>query len=380
MSLTPEQQIHQEITKARRPLIVFRRNFTGDSVAAAAALFLVLKKLGKTGSIVASGFQLPSGFKFLPSKDEIKSELKVNRELVISLDINKTEMENFHYDTTDKELKIFLTPKAGEFGPTDIKAAIADFPYDLIITLDTPDLESLGEIYTLHRDFFYSRPVINIDYSAANENYGAINFIDLTSGSTCGVVYNLIKSWGENLFDADINTCLLTGIIDKTKSFKTGLISPQTLQVASNLIERQARREEIVRNLYFSRDVATLRLWGTVLVKLKNYYNNKLVTAAVSRDDFAATSTGPENLPDIMEELITAIPGVDLIVLLYQKENSISVLLKSLGHFDPGKALEGLKPTGDRSFSIIELPTTDLPAAEKQILDEIQKTYQPRFE
>ena len=380
MGLTIEQQITTALEKSEKPLIVFKKHFSGDSIAAAVSLYLILKKLKKEADIASDGFVLPLGYKFLPGKDRIKNKLGTLRKMIISLAADKTNVDEFHYDIIDKQLKIYLSPKVGFFEPQDVKATASQWKYDLIITVDTPDLESLGKIYADNREFFYGRPIINIDYSPANEQYGQMNLIDLTCSSTCGVVYNLIKHWNENFFDPDINTCLLTGIIDKTKSFKAGLINPQTLQMSSRLIEQQARRDEIVKHLYYNRDVSTLKLWGKVLSKLKEHYNGKLITATVDLDDFAKTKTSPENLPDIIDELISTIPGVDLITLLYQKEdNTIGILIKSLGLFDPIKSLVDLEPFGDKNLTKIKLPGNDLILAETQILEEIKKSYQPQF-
>ena len=75
MSLPVEQQIIRLLESAIRPLIVFRKNFSGDSIAAALALGLLLQKVGKDADIVCDGFSLPENYQFLPHKDKIKPEL-----------------------------------------------------------------------------------------------------------------------------------------------------------------------------------------------------------------------------------------------------------------------------------------------------------------
>lgn len=380
MSLTIEQQIINALERCQNPLIVFKKHFSGDSIAAALAVNLLLAKNKIQADIVCDGFVLPKGYKFLPASDKIKDKVSTLRQMIISIDENKTKVDEFHYDVIDDHLKIYLSPKRGFFSPQDVKATVSNWKYDLIIIVDTPELESLDRLYADNREFFYERPIINIDYSPANENYGQMNLLDLTSVSTCGVIYNLIKLWNEKFFDPDINTCLLTGIIDKTKSFKAGMINPQTLRMSSHLIEKEARRDEIVKHLYYNRDLATLKLWGKVLTRLKEYYNGKLVTAAVSRDDFELTKTSAQNLPDIIDELISTIPGVDLILLLYQKENNtIGGLIKSLGSFNLIKALAAFEPSGDKNLVKFNLPDNNLILAEEKVLAEIKKTYQPQF-
>lgn len=380
MPLALEQQVIQTIKNSQKPLIIFKKHFSGDSLAAALAMFLLLKKIKKNTDVVCDGFVLPRAYKFLPQKEIVKDKLNAPRKMIISIDEAKTKVEEFSYDVVDGQLKLYISPKTGLFGPQDVKATLSAWLYDLIITIDTPDLESLGQIYSDNRDFFYEKPIINIDYSPANEQYGQINLIDLTSSSTSGVIYNLIKEWDENLFDADINTCLLTGIIDKTKGFKAGMISPKTLNISSQLIENQARREEIIKNLYYSRDLSTLRLWGKILTKLKENFNGKLVSATISSTDFEQTNTSYHSLPDIIDELISTIPGVELIVLLYQKDNNqIKGLIKSLGLYDPIQSLKTLSPQGSKTLARFSLAGNDLALAEENVLEEIKKNYQPVF-
>ncbi|MBI5621288.1 hypothetical protein HY933_00275 [Candidatus Falkowbacteria bacterium] len=380
MSLTIEQQITTALHKSAKPLIVFKRHFSGDALSAAIALRLLLQKLNKPADIACDGFVLPEGYKFLPAKEMIQNKLETLRQMIISIPVDKTDVEQFHYDVTDSELKIFLSPKKGFFGPQDVRATASPWKYDLIITLDTPDLESLGGLYADNREFFYERPIINIDCSPANEQYGQMNLIDLTSSSTCGVLYNLIKAWDEKLFDPDINTCLLAGIIDKTRSFKAGMINPQTLTMSSDLISRAARREEIVKHLYYNKDIKTLKLWGRVLGRLSEHYNGKLVIAQVTPADFAETGTAPANLPEIIDELISSVPSVEVAVLLYQAAaGPAQVMMKSLGAFNPLRALSRLQPTGDKNLVKIQLPDADLATAEHTLLEEIKKSYRPEF-
>ncbi|MFA5076605.1 MAG: DHH family phosphoesterase [Patescibacteria group bacterium] len=380
MPLTIQEQTIQALKNSQKPLIVFKKYFAGDSLAAALALFLILKKLGKKADIVCDNLVLPRSYRFLPQNEIVQSQLRNPRKMIISIDETKTKVEDFSYDLADGQLKIYITPKNDNFGPQDVKATLSSWLYDLIITIDTPELESLGKVYTNHRDFFYEKPIINIDYSPANEQYGQINLVDLTASSSCGVIYNLIQKWDEGLFDADINTCLLTGIIDKTKGFKTGMISPKTLNISSQLIENNARRAEIVKNLYYNRDLSTLKLWGKILLKLKQDFNGKLVSVTVNLADFAQTSTSSQNLLDIMDELISSIPSVEVIVLIYQRdEHQIRGLVKSLGLFDPLEALKTFSPQGNKNLVKFTLTGNDLALAEQNVLEEIKKNYRPLF-
>jgi len=380
MSLTTEQQISAALTASRRPLITFHQRPSGDATAAALALALAWQQRGIKADLVCQDFALPGALRFLPGSDKIQNKLTSPRQLLISLDADKTAIEQFHYDVLGDKLRIYLTPKAGAFGPQDITATMTDWHYDLIVVLDSPDLESLGAVYTDNREFFFQRPILNIDHVPANEQFGQINAVDLTAGATCAVLTEVLLAWDKTTMTPDVATCLLTGIIDKTRSFKAGAMNPQTLQLSSQLMQFKARREEIVKHLYYSRSLATLKLWGLILTKLHEYVGGKIIVASVSRDDFAATGTTVDQLPEIIDELIVTVPGVDIIVLLHQTAaGMVGATVRSLGSFDALKVLTTFKPTGQRQHVQFTLPLDDLTAAEKQIVDTITTQYKPSF-
>ena len=86
-------------------------------------------------------------------------------------------------------------------------------------------------------------------------------------GELLKILFNLITDYSRDLVDEDIATCLLAGLIAKTKSFKTQNITPQSLAISSQLLAMGAKREEIVNKLYRSRSLNVLKLWGRVLAR-----------------------------------------------------------------------------------------------------------------
>ena len=189
-----------------------------------------------------------------------------------------------------KTPSILLFPRRKAFLPAeDVKTRSGEFKYDLVIVLDTPDLESLGSIYDNDTEFFYQIPIINIDHGSNNEAFGQINLVELTAIATAEILFNLFTNYSRDLLDENIATCLLAGIIAKTKSFKTQNLTPQSLSVSSQLISMGARREEIVNQLYRSRSLNVLKLWGRVLARLTSALENKLVWTVLTQVDFDKT-------------------------------------------------------------------------------------------
>jgi len=373
--LNENEQIKQLIENKKNILIVFGEPTNGDAIGSAVALALFLEKMGKRIDIVSDDFNLPNNFKFLNKAKEIKSGFDFLQKFVISVDINKTGLQELSYDVKDNKLRIFITPKQSFLNRENIRTAQSDFKYDLIFVVDTPDLESLGNIYDNNTELFYQKPIINIDHKSSNENFGQINLIDITHTSTAESIYHLIKEIGPEQINQEIATSLLTGIISKTRSFKSQNIKPQTLNTASELINLGAERERIVQNLYRTKTIATLKLWGSVLSHLQNDNNLNLAWSVITRDDFIRSNSTPEDLSNIIEELLSNSPQIKLLVLLYEKNEQIHVILDTNKEYN---ALELLRPfgqvNGDKQQARIILENTNLKQAEEKIIEFIKKT------
>ncbi|MCK4554424.1 hypothetical protein KAU19_05720 [Candidatus Parcubacteria bacterium] len=316
--LTQEQQIFEQINKADNILITFRKTWNGDSVASALAIFLFLKKLDKNADIAAEKFDNGRIFSFLPSFNKIKDHTENLRKFIISLDITNTKVNQIKYKMEDNTLNFIISPHDGFFTHEDISSRASGFKYDLIIALDTPDLESLGKIYDNDTEFFYKIPIINIDHHSDNEEFGQINHIQLTAVATTEILFSLFDSYSRDFIDEDIATCLLAGMISKTRSFKTPNITPNALLSASQLISLDARREEIVNQLYRSRSLNVLKLWGRVLARLSSSMDNKLIWSTLTKMDFEKTDSTEKDLTDVIDELIINIPQANVIVIIYE--------------------------------------------------------------
>jgi len=375
--LNPEQQIFEQIKKADNILITFNKIWSGDTVASALALHMFLKKLNKNSEIAAEQFENGKLYNFLPSYSRIQNSLSNLRKFIISLDISSAKVDKIKYKIGDNVLDFIISPKNGFFTSDDIKSKSDSFKYDLIITLDTPDLESLGSIYDNDTEFFYKIPIINIDHHSNNEEFGQINMIKLTSIATSEILYNLFTKESQEKIDEDIATCLLAGIISKTKSYKTQNITPQALNTSSELITIGARREEIVNKLYRSRSINVLKLWGRVLARLTGDLNDELVWSVLSQNDFQKTATTKKDLSEVIDELIINIPQAKIVVMIHESENKenkpkTEALIYSMKNINSLNLTRKWNPLGTRGLAKISL-AKNLKDAELEIIDGIRE-------
>ena len=361
-------------------LITFRKDSGPDAIGSALALARTMRERGQRAEIVADGFIAPKSLSFLPDLSEIGSGFRKLQKFVISLDVSRAGIEDMSYDLVGDRLKIYVTPKSGQFAERDIAAESSDFRYDLIVCLDTPNYGSLGETFSRNADLFYRLPVVNIDADPANERFGNLNVVDISASSSAEVLYGLLKATG-CVPDGKTATCLLTGMIAKTRSFRTPQVTPNTLNAASELIAAGAERELIVRSLYRNRSLQTLKLWGRALSRLKHDPNIRFAWTLLVRQDFIHAGANDDFLPDVMEELMSNSPEAEICGVLYEqartpdgKPAGICALIRSDDGGDAAKLTAGLRPEGNDRLARICFPTQDLIEAERAVLETVYRS------
>jgi len=373
MALTEAEQIAGLIKESNRILITFKKDPSLDAIASSVGLYHILKKQSKVVDIACDGFIIPDRIAFLPHINKITPTITSVQKFVISVDTKKAQVGALSYHVDKDKLLIYLSAKSGSFIPQDVSTESTEYTYDLIITIDTPDLASLGNVFNSFADFFYDTTIINIDHHVENEQYGQINLINPNAVASSEMVFRLINTINKQWLDVEAATCLLTGLIAKTHSFKTPNVTPKTLEIASALMEAGANKDTIIQNLYRSRALGTLNLWGRVLAKMKSRQSQKLIWAELTEGDFLEANARPEDLPDIVEELIAFMPGVEAVALLYQQGKDILGQIHVLKHHNALFLGSGFNAVGNKKSVTISLPETSIKESEQKIIEAIEK-------
>jgi nanoRNase/pAp phosphatase (c-di-AMP/oligoRNAs hydrolase) len=378
MALGETQQILEMIKRSSRPLICVPANAGADGYASALGMARVLRKLEKRPEIVAADGAVPKQLSFLSGQDDVKTELEHLQQFVIELDATKTKVDELSYEHKDGKLYVYLSPKNGFWRPEDVQTSASGYRYDLIICIGSPDLESCAQLYADHPDFFYRTPIINLDHSPANEHFGHINAVDVTACATGEVCHDLIEAIEPGLIDEDIATAFLTGMIAKTKSFKEQTVTPKTLQTASKLIARGANRDAIVQNLYRTRSVSTLRLWGRALARLKADEDAKIVWTLLSRQDFMHAGAQENDLPDVIDELIASSPHAQVVALIYESGEDVRSIVRAERPLDATLLTAPFNPSGTREETRLLFPKREIVSAEKELVTHLKRATKQR--
>lgn len=355
MAHTIAQQLNRFFSTAKHVLIVFAQP-DGDSLASANALADFLHGYNTRVDILCPEYTAQHKFHFLKHTNAITTKLPHIQKFILSIDVADAGLEELSYDVKDKKLNIFITPKSGSLHKEHIQTAQTEFRYDLIITINTRDLESLGQTYAINRDMFDKLPVINLDHRGDNEHYGQLDIIDINASSTAEALFIQFEEMEKGKIDEPIATALLTGMIVNTKSFKDEHVKPQTLARASQLINMGARRQYIIEHLYQTKSLAMLRLWGEALSHLEFYKDLGLVSSLITRDDFVRTGASEHDLLDIVDELIINSPEERMTLLLHEHptKGTVHALFHAERPVDAMELLAKFHPKGTaRQASVV---------------------------
>ncbi len=290
-------------------VLVLGSGTSGDSLAAGLALRAFLKKLDKDVLFYAL-HPVADRFQFLPQVAEVLPRLDLTKNFVIDVSTKRSPLAELSYKKEADRLSIFLKPATGALSPQDITFRNSIFPYDLVVVLGIASFEQLGDFYAQHTDLFFETPVVNIDFRANNENYGQINLVNLSATSCSEIVLDLINQFESSLIDETIATQLLAGIIAETNSFQHIRTTPQTFLKASQLVALGANQQDIIGNLYKTKSMGLLKLWGRVLSAIRQDERLSLFYSSASQEDVRQAAANEADIDNVIKEMASELTTV----------------------------------------------------------------------
>ena len=139
---------------------------------------------------------------------------------------------------------------------------------DIIFLLDFNALHRVGNDMqnTLEK---YQNDFMLIDHHQQPDDFSYM-YSDVEMSSTCQMVYHFIEKMGDlDLIDSKISTCLYTGIMTDTGSFRFRSTTSLTHRVIADLIDKGAVNDRIHSNIYDSNSYGRMQLLGQALSNLK---------------------------------------------------------------------------------------------------------------
>lgn len=241
-----------------------------------------------------------------------------------------------------------------------------DEPIDLLISLDSSDLNRLG----LGKEFAVkAKRIINIDHHITNDNFGDINIVSPSSAATGEIVYEFIKKMAVDI-DKDIATCLYAAISTDTGSFIYSNTTYKTHLIVAELLKIGIDAETININLYQNRSMARTKLFIDSMNSLEIYLEGKVGVIIVTQEMLKVNEAKMEDT----EGLISFVRGIDSIeVACLLKEidkKEVKVSLRSKKQIDVAKICNKFNGGGHIRAAGCTIFET-LPVAKDIILEEI---------
>lgn len=282
--------LRELLQNADKIVVTNHKNPDGDAMGAVLALYHFLKKMGYPANVIVPN-EYPKFLKWLPGNQDVM--------------IYEQEVD-----------------RANEM----IGSA------DIIFSLDYNDLKRSGDLQEPIENS-NARKVL-IDHHQDPDDFADLIFSDTASCATAQMIYELIESLDRlELIDADTATCIYTGMVTDTGSFRYASTTSKTHQIAAHLIEIGVRNELVHRNLFDNNTETVLKMRGHVLsnnlVVLPEF---KTAYITLSLDEQAKFHTRPGDTEGLVNEALS-IEGVVMAAFFKEDHKLIKISFRSVGNF-----------------------------------------------
>lgn len=292
MTTADIQKINQLLTQPKKIAIIPHRSPDGDAMGSTLAMYHFLKKCGHE-PVVISPNDFPEFLAWMPASNLVQ----------------------VYENNRDQVAKILHQA-------------------ELIFTLDFNALHRTGEMEKALSQL--KVPFVMIDHHQSPDSYAEVTYSDTQFGSTCEMVYNFINYLGKkDLLDKTIATCIYTGILTDSGSFRFPKTTGNTHRIVADLIDLGVDNTEIPALLFDNNSYESRQLLGRALNNLVVFPEYKAAYTSLSQaelDKFKYVKGDTEGIVNYG----LSIKGIQLaaIFIEHKDENIIKISLRSQGNID----------------------------------------------
>jgi bifunctional oligoribonuclease and PAP phosphatase NrnA len=259
------QLIRQRIQQSQRVMIVSHIRPDGDAVGSVLALGFALQEYGKMVEMVlADG--VPRNFRHMKGSDQISRRP--------------------HGD------------------------------HDLVIVVDCSDLMRTGGVLGDRV------PDLNIDHHVTNLEFAHINFVVAEASATTEILAEYMPKWGLPVSQPAAEA-LLMGLVSDTLGFRTANVTPETLRIAAELVEKGANLAQIYHEALTRRSFEAARFWGYGLEKMQR--EGQLVWTTLTLEDRSNAGYSGNDDADLVNMLSSIDESEITVIFVQQKDERVKV-------------------------------------------------------
>lgn len=269
---------------ADRIAILPHVSIDGDALGSSLALALALKKINKELTVYIEE-EIPLSYSFLPGKEFVKV-----------------------YDNKPEK-------------------------HDLVIALDTGDLERLGRRIEIFNE---ADTTINMDHHTTNTEFADMNLVKTSASAVGEIIYQIIKMMGIEI-DKEMATCIYVAIVTDTGGFRYSNTTPITHQITSDLLNNGVDVANISQTLFETSSLSRVKLMGVAIETLEVLEGGKLTFMTVS-DDMIKSAGAKEEECDGIVNIGRNIGDVEVAVLMrYRLNGELKINFRSKDYVDVSK-------------------------------------------
>ena len=238
--------VKQLLESPKKIAIIPHRNPDGDAMGSTLGLYHFLKLLGHEPTVITPN-DFPDFLAWLPSSDTVK-----------------------------------IFEKDSEGSNKILKEA------QLVFTLDFNTLSRTGDFMAeaLRK---LTVPFVMVDHHQEPDSYAVVTFSDTGYGSTCEMIYHFIDQLGhKDLIDKTIATCLYTGIVTDSGSFRYPSTTGTTHRIAAQFIDLGIDNSGIHSLLFDNHSHSRIQILARALQNMKVLPAYKASYMSLSQEELNA--------------------------------------------------------------------------------------------
>lgn len=286
------QEVQELLSTPKKIVIIPHRGPDGDAMGSTLALYHFLLK-NNHEPLVMSPNELPHFLEWLPGAENVKIYEK------------------------DKENCTQILEKAA-----------------LIFTLDFNALHRTGEMENVLTRL--TSPFVMIDHHQFPDDYAKVTYSDTNFGSTCEMVYNFISFLGKkSQIDQTIGTCIYTGILTDSGSFRFPKTTGTTHRIIADLIDIGVKNTEIPSLLFDNSSFGRLQILGQALQNMKVMEKFRTAYTFLTQEELDSFNHVKGDTEGIVNYGLS-IKNIDFAAIFIENkdEKIIKISFRSQGNFD----------------------------------------------
>ncbi|RGO27991.1 bifunctional oligoribonuclease/PAP phosphatase NrnA [Dorea sp. OM02-2LB] len=213
-------------------------------------------------------------------------------------------------------------------GTDQVKNQAVDQVYDLFISLDCGSPDRLGFAEEMFRN---AKTTLCVDHHISNLGYARENYVVPDASSTSELICRMIGSEG---LDREIAEALYVGIAHDTGVFLYSCTSPETMEVAADLLRTGLDANALIDHTYYSKTYIQQQILGRALLESMFLLDKKCIVSVITKKVMDFYGAKASDLEGIVSQLRNT-TGVEVAIFLHELDSGeFKVSLRSNGLVD----------------------------------------------